>query len=98
MMHYPGKSLSLARTIEQGLGDNETMRRFISNTFEDYPRFLYDDVLSQAAISETQMLDFIRFGWTPWARYRKIPDKEASAIYQVLKPKLFQKLRVLLGR
>ena len=98
MMPYPGGGLRLARTIERGLGDNETMRKFISRTFEDNPSFLYGDVLSQSTVSDTQMLDYISFGFESWARYRKIPANEESAIYQVLKPTLFRKLRLLLGK
>lgn len=96
--HYPDGGLGLARVISRGFGDNEMMRRFISIVFADNPRFLYDAVLARADLSDTQMLDYIRFGFESWTDYRRIPADEASAIYQVLRPKLFHKLRVLLGK
>jgi hypothetical protein len=98
MRGYPRGGQSLARIIHQGFGGSEIMRQFIARTFSQHPDFLFDAVLASVNVSDTQMIDYIRFCYRSWVAHRRIPEREASALLQVLRPTFVHKLKMLIGR
>ena len=98
MMRYSGGGRSIGRVITWGFGDSEPMREFIAETFQDNPQFLFEAVLKHAEIPVSHMADYIRSCYEPWAAYRRLPERESAAIYQVLRLTFLQRLKVLIGR
>ena len=98
MSQHPGGGEGIAAIIDKGLGSSEVMREFICNTFNDDAAFLYDGILEKLQAHPLTRLDYIRFGYSEWVRYRGLPESEAAAIDQVLRPGLLTRFRILIGR
>jgi hypothetical protein len=98
MKNYPDGGRSIGRIVARGLGDTESMRQFIAQTFSKDPKFLFDAVLVDIDIQPAQMADYIKSSYESWAAYRRIPDREAAAIYLDLRPTWVQRLKVMFGR
>jgi len=93
MKSYPNGGRSIGRIILRGLGDTEAMRQFIAETFSGEPKFLFDAVLADLDIPPGHMRDYIRSCYEPWTAYRRIPPREAMAIYQALRLTWVQRLK-----
>ena len=98
MRGYQGGGRSIGRIIARGFGDTEPMRQFIAETFSKEPQFLFDAILASVDIPDAHMVDYIRSCYEPWAEYRRIPEREAAAIYQALRLTWMQRLKVIFGR
>jgi hypothetical protein len=98
MSLYEGGGLSIATAINNGLGSSELMREFICEAFCDNAPFLYDDILAKVNASPLLRLDYIRFGYSAWARHRRLPENEVAALDQVIRPGLLTRFRILIGR
>lgn len=98
MRKYPGGGRSIARILGRGLGDAELMRQFVARTFEEDPRFLFDAVLASADFPVVHMIDYIRFCFESWQSYRDLPEREAAALYETLRPTFIDKLRTIFAR
>jgi hypothetical protein len=98
MRRYEDGGRSIGRIIERGFGDTESMRKFIAETFSEYPRFLFDAILANTEIPAGHMGDYIRSCYQPWATHRRLPERESAAIYQALRLTIMQRLKVVIGR
>jgi hypothetical protein len=98
MRHYPRGGASLGEVIQAGFGNAESTRLFICEAFKQWPDYLYGTVLESADLPNSQMIDYIRFGYDSWAEYRKLSAKEAAALQELLRPKFFDKIKSILGR
>ena len=98
MKRFDGGGRSIGRIITWGFGDSEPMREFIAETFREDPHFLFGSILKHAEIPASHMADYIRSCFEPWAAYRRLPERESAAIYQVLRLTFLQRLKVLIGR
>ncbi len=98
MRAYPDGGRSIGRIITRGFGNSEPMRQFLAETFSKYPQFLFDAVLADIDIPPAHLADYIRSCYEPWVEYRRIPDREAAAIYQSLRLTWVQRLKVMFGR
>jgi hypothetical protein len=94
MRGFSGGGRSIGRIIEWGFGESQSMREFIAETFREHPEFLFDAILANAKVPPAYMADYIRSCYEPWAAYRRIPERESSAIYPALRLTLIQRLRV----
>jgi hypothetical protein len=93
MMIYPNGGRSIGRVILRGFGDTEPMRQFIAETFSGEPKFLFDAILADLDIPPAHLRDYIRSCYEPWAAHRRIPPREAMAVYQALRLTWVQRLK-----
>lgn len=97
MRQQPSGGASIAEAIRAGLGSTESMRQFISETFRRWPDYLYDVILKGIDVPDAHMIDYIRFEYDSWAEYRRLSQKEASALKVLLRPKFFNRIKKILG-
>jgi hypothetical protein len=98
MRSYPRGGASLGEIIQSGFGSAESTRLFICEAFKQWPDYLYGTVLQSVDLPSGQMIDYIRFGYDSWIRYRKLSEQEADAFRDLLRPKFFDKIKSILGR